>query len=377
MSNDNSKRYKKGEKLLLEGGSGDVIFFIQSGKFKAYLERGGKTIEVGIYGSQQVIGDQWIFSQSKSLYTFEAMQESQVLELPVEVVKAQMEKSSPVLKLVVKSMSDELKVARQAQRSKALEGDFSPMPMSQMAKSLSLIHLSARHLGSATEQGVEIDWGLFRQSLQRFFLEPSSRIKQWMLLLKKKGHAQFDIKTSEEGEEDLGKILLNNVQILEDFAEFYQHYYFKSPTHELIRYEESPFRAAKTLVQVGEGAPVDHRKSTVVDMTQISQAYKAQYGADFKVNQFDHLERKGLFVKRQSYDDGRLTVAFDREEFLRVVGFWEILKEVNQWNEKGFVDMNEKQEQAEGSASLLCPSCESELSADHKFCPECGFKLAA
>lgn len=377
MSNDTSKRYKKGEKIILEGSPGDVIFFVQSGKFKAYLERGGKTIEIGIYGAQQVIGDQWIFSQSKSLFTFEAMQESQVLEIPVEVIKAQLEKSNPALKLIVKSMGDELKTARQAQRSKALEGDFSPMPMSQMAKSLSLIHLSARHLGVTTEAGVEIDWGLFRQSLQRFFLEPSSRLKQWMLLLKKKNYAQFEIKTSEEGEEDLGKILLTNVQILEDFAEFYQHYFFKSPTHELIQYEESPFRAAKTLVQVGEGAPVDHRKATVVEMTQINQAYKAQYGVDFKVNQFDHLERKGLFVKRQSFDDGRLTVAFDREEFLKVASFWELLKEVNLWNEKGFVDVNEKPLQPSSSASLLCPSCESELKVDHKFCPECGFKLAA
>ncbi len=377
MSQDSGKRLKRGEKLLLEGSNGNSVYFIQSGKIRAFLERGGKTIEVATLGAQQVIGDQWLFTQSKSLYSFEALQETHIVEIPVDVLKVHYEKSNPALKLIVKSMSDELKNARQQQRSRALEGDFSPMPLNQLAKSLSLIHLSARHLGKATENGVEIDWNLFRQSLQRFFMEPTSRLKQWMLLFKKKGLCQFEVKTNEEGEEDLGKILITHLQRLEDFAEFYQHYYFKSPTHELIQYEEAPFRAAKLLVELGEGLPVDHKKATTVDMNQINESFKSNYGTEFKSTSFDHLERKGLFVKRKSLDDGRLLVSFDREEFSRIVSFWDILKEVNQWNEKGFVDMNEPKIESSEKASLVCPSCHGGLQDMHKFCPECGFKLAA
>lgn len=377
MSQDSLKKLKKGEKIVLEGGSSPTLFFIQSGKFKAYLERGGKAIEVGTLGPQQVIGDQWIFSQSKSLYTYEALQESQVLQIPVEVMKAAFEKSNPALKIVIKSMADELKVARQAQRSKVLEADFSPMPTNQLARSLSLIHLGARHLGVRSDSSIELDWNLFRQSMQKFFMEPASRLKQWMILFKKKGLAQFEIKTSEEGEEDLGKILLKDVQHIEDFAEFFQHYYFKSPTHELIQFEESPYRAAKILAEVGEGLPVDHRKSTVVELSGVNEAYKKAFGVEFKASQFDHLERKGLFVKRQSFDDGRLTIAFDHAEFKRVAAFWELIKEVNQWNEKGFVQPDEVITAVTGVAALLCPSCEGELHMDHKFCPGCGFKIAA
>lgn len=377
MSQDSARRLKRGEKLLIEGAPGNSIFFIQSGRIRMSLERAGKTIEVGVLGPQQVIGDQWLFSQSKSLFNYEALQECQILEIPVEVLKTHLDKSNPALKLIVRSMADELKGARQIQRSKVLEGDFSPMPLNQMARSLSLFHLAARHLGTAVEAGQEIDWNLFRQSLQRFFMEPSSRLKQWMLLFKKKGLAQFEIKTTEEGDEDLGKILLTNLQRIEDFAEFYQHYYFKSPTHELIQFEEAPFRAAKLFVALGEGLPVDHKKATVLDMNQINEAYKKQYGVEFKSTHFDHLERKGLFVKRQSFDDGRLTVAFDREEYAKIVSYWEVLKEVNAWNEKGYVDMEEKVVDLQTASRLLCSSCQSELSEDHRFCPQCGFKLAA
>lgn len=391
MSQDTARKLKKGEKLLAEGSPGNVLFFIQSGRVKVSLERGGKAIEVAVLGPQQVIGDQWLFSQtSKSLFNYEALQECHILEVPVDLIKAHLEKSNAALKLIVKSMADELKGARQAQRSKVLEGDFSPMPMNQMAKSLSLIHLAARHLGrpaegrtaeeGAAEEGAapgqEIDWNLFRQFLQRFFMEPTSRLKQWMLLFKKKGLAHFEIKTDEEGEEDLGKIILTDLQRLEDFAEFYQHYYFKSPAHELIQFEEAPFKAAKILVELGDGVPVDHKKATPLEMSQINEAYKKAYGTEFKTSLFDHLERKGLFVKRKSFDDGRLIVSFDREEYSKIVGFWELLREVNQWNEKGLVDMNEKVE-APQSSKLLCSSCQSELNEEHKFCPQCGMKLAA
>jgi len=378
MAQDGSRRLKKGDKLLSEGDAGTALFFVQSGKLRTFLERGGRSIEVGVVGAQQVIGDQWLFSQAKSVFSVEALQETHLLEIPIDVLKGQLEKANPALKLIVKSMADELKGARHLQRSKALEGDSSPMPLSQMAKSLSLIHLSARHLGKSLEEGVEVDWNLFRQSLQRFFMEPSSRLKQWMLLFKKKGLARFEVKVDEDGEEDFGKILLTDLQVLEDFAEFYQHYYFKSPAHELISFEDTPYRVARVMVELGEGRPVDHRKATGIEVKELNEAYKKAFGAEFKTSFFDHLERKGLFVKRQSFDDGRLMISFDHSEFSKVVSYWGLLKEVVRWNELGEVDMSEEKiEGAGGGSALLCPSCEASLHEEHRFCPQCGFKLAA
>jgi len=378
MSQDNSKRLKKGEKLILEGTLGQSVFFVQSGRLRAILERGGQILEVSTVGPQQVIGEQWLFSQTKSAFTYEAMQETHVLEIPLEVLKLTLEKMNPALKMIFKSMGEELKGARQIQRSKVLEGDFSPMPSSQIAKSLSLIHLAARHLGKPTESGVEVDWNLFRQSLQKFFLEPSSRVLQWARLFKKKGLATYEETVNEEGEVELGKVQISGLQEIEDFAEFFQHYYFKSPSHELITFEETPFRVTQLMAQIGEGKPVDHRKSTLLEFSEISEAFKKNYGLEFKANLFDQLERKGLFVKRKTLDDGRSTVAYDREEFLRISKFWSFLKEIKAWNETGSVSMKEEELPSNGgSASLHCPSCDSELNNDHKFCPECGFKLAA
>jgi hypothetical protein len=55
------------------------------------------------------------------------------------------------------------------------------------------------------------------------------------------------------------------------------------------------------------------------------------------------------------------------------------LREVDKWNEKGFVDLNEevialkKREKSKHG----CPQCGQETSEAAKFCSECGYKIAA
>ena len=88
------------------------------------------------------------------------------------------------------------------------------------------------------------------------------------------------------------------------------------------------------------------------------------------------MERKGLFTQRKSINEGPLMIEFDRKEFVKMVGFWTIILEIDKWNSKGSVDLNEKEEVA-AAAPGTCPSCQGGIIEGNKFCPNCGFKLAA
>jgi predicted amidophosphoribosyltransferase len=52
------------------------------------------------------------------------------------------------------------------------------------------------------------------------------------------------------------------------------------------------------------------------------------------------------------------------------------LFEIDKWNETGSVDLFEKEQVAAASAGV-CPDCKAPLEDKHKFCPNCGFKVAA
>ena len=55
-----------------------------------------------------------------------------------------------------------------------------------------------------------------------------------------------------------------------------------------------------------------------------------------------------------------------------------MLKELEKWNEKGFVDMTEEDpKKAKKAEEASCPQCQAKIVAQAKFCSECGFKLAA
>jgi hypothetical protein len=58
---------------------------------------------------------------------------------------------------------------------------------------------------------------------------------------------------------------------------------------------------------------------------------------------------------------------------------WKILKEIDKWNELGFVDLSDPKDvkPASGAAAgeTNCPSCNNPVIGNQKFCGECGHKL--
>jgi hypothetical protein len=71
-------------------------------------------------------------------------------------------------------------------------------------------------------------------------------------------------------------------------------------------------------------------------------------------------------------------MSFEIKEFQNTAKIWKILREVERWNEKGFVDLNEdigKGKKKTGAA--CCPQCSAELISAAKFCSQCGAKIDA
>ncbi|NJL25666.1 MAG: hypothetical protein HC902_11170 [Calothrix sp. SM1_5_4] len=188
--------------------------------------------------------------------------------------------------------------------------------------------------------------------------------------------AEYNTRKTEEGEEELADVKLFQVQLMEDFAEFYQYHLFKGSRAEAIFVDPLALKVAKALTEISAGAEVDHKGASRLDWGHVLNECKTKYRIDLKNLHLDALEKKGLFVKRQSFDDGRVQLSFDRTEFVKMSQYWAILYEIDKWNEKGVVDLNEKEEVATGDSGE-CPQCRGKVEAQHKFCPACGFRLQA
>lgn len=376
---DSVRKLKRGEILFKEGDAPQVIYMVQTGKIGLMVERNGKFLEVTSLGPSQVFGEQALFSNGRHTFAAQALQESKVLEVPVDMMKQQFEKAPPGIKLMVKSMVDEIKISRQNTKTQKMETEKSPCPQGLIHKLFTEVHLIARHIGKRNPDKADeitVSWNALKLYATRFFGESPQRLRQMMDLLAKLKFAELKIGKSDEGEETLIDVHLFNVQLCEDFAEFYQYHLFKGSRAEAIYVDPLALKVAKALVELSAEAPVNHKGASLLDYQVLLNECKTKYRIELKNTHLDSLERKGLFVVRKSFDDGRVELSFDRAEFQKMSHYWSIIFEIDKWNEKGFVDLNEKEEVV-GGVEGECPSCHGQIDSAHKFCPHCGFKIAA
>jgi hypothetical protein len=391
---DAGKKLKRGEILFKEGDAPATIYIVQSGKIGLMVERNGKYLEIASLGPNQVFGEQALFSTGKQAFTAQALQEAKVMEVPVDLMKQQFEKAMPGVKLLVKSLVDETRVARQNTKTLKLETEKSPLPQGHIHKLFTEVHLIARHIGKRGKPAetlkpgqqpepyepgpheFTVAWNAMKLYATRFFGESPQRLRHMMDLMAKLKFADLKIGKSDEGEETLLDVHFFDVQLCEDFAEFYQYHLFKGSRAEAIYVDPLALKVAKALVELSEGAPVNHKGASLVDYNMVLNECKTKYRIDLKNTHLDALERKGLFTVRKSFDDGRVELSFDRNEFVKMAHFWSIIFEIDKWNDKGFVDLNEKEEAAAGPEGE-CVACHGKIDQTHKFCPHCGHKLAA
>ena len=376
---DSVIKLKRGEVLFKEGEVPRAVFIIQTGKIALMSERSGKSLEVVVLGPSQVLSEQILFSATaKHEYSAEALQETKLMEVPVDLMKQQFEKCPPGIKLMAKSLSDEIKSHRKQAKMTKMETEKTPCPQGIVHRIFTEVHLIARHIGKKNADNpneITVAWNALKLYASRFFGESPQRLRSLMDLLLKLKLVELTMGKSEEGAEEIVDIKFLRVSLFEDFAEFFQYHLFKGTKAEAIFVDPLALKVAKALAELSEGAEVDHRGASKVLWSVILTECKAKFKLDIKNTHLDALERKGLFVKRQSFDDGRLEISFDRTEFVKMSEFWSILFEIDKWNDRGSVVLVEKEEvSATGPA---CPSCQGVIDGKHKFCPHCGAKVEA
>jgi hypothetical protein len=375
---NNSKTIKRGEILFKEHDPIDKMYMIKSGRVSLYLERSGKKIEVEKLLSSQILGEQALFSNARHTFTAEAEATCQVMEVPVPLMKTQMDNSSPGMKLLTRSLVEGLKQTRTQIRSMKMEQDNSPCPQIIIPKLFSIINLVARHIGKDNEKGrTVVPWGSLKIFTNRMFLESHQRMTTCLELLTKLGYAEMHFKKNDDGEDELHELEFKGLQVIEDFCEFYQYNLYKGGKAEIIYVDKLALQVANLLVGFSKDKELDHRGAVALEYDALLKDIKSEYKMDLKTTHLDLLEKKGLFTQRITKGDA-VFLSFDKNEFVKTVEFWKIIYEIDQWNEVGFIDKKDSlaisQEEA-GSSD--CPECSEKVAENQNFCPNCGFKLAA
>ncbi|MBO9667689.1 MAG: cyclic nucleotide-binding domain-containing protein [Bdellovibrio sp.] len=375
------KTFKKGEVIYKDGDKITSVFLIQSGGASQCLIRGKKTIDLFQLGASHILGDQVILGAQTHPTSAVATTETKVLEIPVETLKSQYEGAPQMLKVIIKSLAERLRLAMNEVRSTKLEKDSSPCPEDQVAKAFGAVFHTANHKGDRSTPGrVIVEWGMMKQYSQRIFGEGPKRIEQVINILVKQKMALYEMgkaPDNPEGPDEIQKVHFLDLGLLESFFEFYQYYYFKGGRTELLKVDEVCQNLLDGLLKLTVDAEVDRFGVVSLEFAKFVQYCKDELGINLNNDHFARLEGKGVFMKRRNVANSVL-LQFEVKEFRSMFGSWKMLREIEKWNERGFVDMDEKEEKPKKrSNGPSCPACSAEVVAGAKFCGECGHKLVA
>lgn len=380
---DNTKLFKKGEHLFKAGDKITAVYAIQSGSVTLYLPRPKQNIEMYVVGNSQFIGEQALFGMTTHVFSAQATQDTKVFEVPVDFMKSQIEATSNMVKLYARSMGERSKYLTNELKSYRLERDNSPCPADTVPRAFAVFYHVARYLGKIDPKTnrTTVDWRQMRSYCQRVFMEPIKRLEQVLNIMVKLKVVELQMVKNEEDPkrpiEELGFIHVSNIHQIEQFFEFYQHLFFKGK-NDLLKIDEACYQVLNIIMkEVGE-TPPDKKGTSKIYYAKFGEAIKRDLGIPLTNLQFERLEQKGLFVKRATESNNEVMISFDNPEFVKTLFSWKVLREIDKWNEKGFVDVREVEvvkKLVEGKKK--CASCQTDIEATNKFCPGCGTKVAA
>lgn len=378
----NVKILKKGEYLFKEGDKIQTVFIVQTGQLSLCLQKGKKNIDVMNVGAGYVFADLLVLGLTQYNYSGLAIQETKVVEIPIEGFKQQYESLHQIYKSLIKTMAEKLKWSMNEVKTSRLEKNPAPCADDAIPKVFGTIFHVCNHKGLKDGNAAKVDWLTLRQYSQRIFGESFRRLEQATQILVKLKMAEYIYGKSPddpESKDEIQGFVVKDLVALESFFEFYQYYYYKGGKSELIKFDETNYNTLRVLLLAYEGVESDKYGITSKDFNEVVEFFK-DYGISLGAGHFTSLETKGLFCKRRNLADGKVHLQFEINEFRTQMSIWKVLKEIDKWNEKGFVDMadiDEGPKKKQVIDGVECGQCKFVMVLESKFCSECGAKLAS
>jgi CRP-like cAMP-binding protein len=325
-----TRNLKAGETLLKPGDKLNSVYIVQSGRISICQPKGGKMVEISQMRAPETIGDECVFGPMPWQLSALAIRDSVIVEIPVEMLQEQINKGNPNQKALLKAFSDRVKTTFAELKTLQTNREVMPCPADNTAKVFGVVFHTARAVGAASDSGgpTVADWVQFKKYAFEVFDESVVRLEDAVNVLAKLGYVKL------VGD----KIHLNDMKQIEAFFDYYGNYHFKGGYSDLLKTNAKMQKVTEEFLRVADAYPVDRGGNAHLPYKDTIDAMKKVMGNSFEADQLFRLEQKGLFIKRVSTQDGG-TLSFYRPDFEQMMLNWKILRELEIWNEKGFVEL--------------------------------------
>lgn len=324
-----NKALKNGEAITKIGAKSTSVYIVQSGRMIVNLSR-DSVVELHQAQAPQCIGEEALFG-APCFTSAMVVEPGQVIEIPIEVAKTQLNGVNPSLNLILRGLYERLKNSSNELKTLKVARGALPCPPDYTAKVFGVIFHAARYVGRRNGDIVEANWDEFKDYALGVMKETEYRVRQALNILAKLGYVENYI------DQD-GLLQFKDMTQIEAFFDFYQNYHFKSGYESLLKTNDKITAITQAVLKISEKYAPDRMGLVHMPFKPAIDSLKEILGKTFEADQLFRLEQKGLIVKRVATQDGGI-LSFYKSEFEQMLLNWRVLREVELWNEKGYVDM--------------------------------------
>ncbi len=328
------KNIKRGELLIKPGDRPKNVYLVTSGRISVLQPKGDKNVELFHVSDQQVLGEELISTPNQWGGGFAvALSDAKIIEVPAASIRELIETLRPEAKAIFKGVMERAKSTTSELKKIRVEKEQTPCPGDDTARVFGVILHSAKAVGREEDGAFVADWEEFKNFAVDIFGEPQPRLEEACAILLKLGY----LERAPGATEFEGVIQFKDLVPVENFFEFYYSYHFKPNAKDMLRTNERASRITDEFLKIAESTPADRGGRVTLPYKPTIDAMKKAFDGKFEADQLFALQTKGLMVKHTADSNGG-TLMFIKQDFLQMLNNWRFLKEIELWNERGFVD---------------------------------------
>lgn len=124
MANNVAQHFEKGEVIFSEGQKGNTFYIIKSGRVEITLEQNGRKVTLGTLGPGSCFGEMAALTGERRAASATALTSTLAVEIDTEYVMKWTEVQDPLLRTVLKSLSERVRHLNEEKRDSSSEDNL-------------------------------------------------------------------------------------------------------------------------------------------------------------------------------------------------------------------------------------------------------------
>lgn len=323
MSNKTIK-LAKNEILFREGEQSESMYLIKSGRMAVFRSNAAKDGEIVLSEKIQgeLLGEMAFFDNQSRSAGAKAMVPSELVELPFKVLQEQLQESPPWLKVMVKTISTQLRKANVRIRNlENIVGDsYEKISSQTLLHVVAVIHL----LGGAAPKNAQgqpsFSYKELHTYVRQVFGQSSKKLNRITAILQELGF--LSVEGAPESQQQT--VVIKAHSVLGEFVNWYSEHLAASDSDRVVL-EPEDYSTLRVLAHYGKNVAPEKDGQVKLSVDLMEKSAPKDVNVNFRGKDVDTLARKGIVKARSLHENGSFT-SFSASEIQRLERFWGIIQ---------------------------------------------------